>query len=79
MHKFATVFLGPNCGATIRTYSGSAKAPPYVDKTLGAQKRDVDRDAVSTLSFYNYYLNIVGGYYTHIICVLAKLRGLYSG
>ena len=30
--KFSTFFLGPNCGATIRTYSGSAKAPPYVDK-----------------------------------------------
>ena len=24
--KFATFFLGTNCGATIRTYSGSAKA-----------------------------------------------------
>ena len=25
MQKFATFFLGSNCGATIRTYSGSAK------------------------------------------------------
>ena len=59
-------------------------APPYghiLDPLkrhrLGAHKRDVDRDAVST--FYIYYLNIVGGYYTHIICVLTKIRGLYSG
>ena len=45
--------------------------------SLGAQKSDVDRDAVTT--FYNYYLNIVGGYYTHIICVLTEIRGPYSG
>ena len=31
-HEFATFFLGSNCGATIRTYSGSGKAPPFVDK-----------------------------------------------
>ena len=45
--------------------------------SLGAEKRDVDRRAVST--FYNYYLNIVGEYYMHIICVFTKIRGLYSG
>ena len=39
MQKLATFFLGSNCGATIRTYSGSAKAPPLVDKLcLDAQK-----------------------------------------
>ena len=62
-------------------------APPYghildplrrhsTSISLGAEKRDIDRDAVST--FYNYYLNIMGGYYTHIICVLTKIRG-HSG
>ena len=58
-------------------------APPsghILDATvrrLGAQKSDVDHDAVST--FYNYYLNIVGGYYMHIISVLAEIRGASSG
>ena len=56
----------------------NAKWPPHVNRRrapgvlrlgfngygLGAQKRDVDRDAVST--FYKYYLNSVGGSYTHI-------------
>ena len=56
-HKFATFFLGPNCGATILTYSGSAKAPPFVDKFRAHS--NVDRDAVST--FYKYHRNIVGG------------------
>ena len=37
--KFATFFLGSNCGATIRTYSGSAKAPPYVDKFRCSEMR----------------------------------------
>ena len=55
---------------------GSAKAPPFVDKfrRARAQKSDVDRDS----TFYNYYLNIVGGYYMDIICVLTEIRGLYS-
>ena len=76
-HKFATFFLASNCGATIRIYSGSARAPPYVDKFRHRETPHVDRDAVSP--FYSYYLNIVGGYYTHIICVLTNIRGLYSG
>ena len=50
--KFATFFQGPHCGATIRTYSGPAKAPPYVDK-FRHRNCDVDRDAAS--AFYNYY------------------------
>ena len=36
--KFATFFLGSNCGATIRIYSGSAKAPPLVDKFRRTEK-----------------------------------------
>ena len=59
-------------------------APPYGHileqrnaMFLLAGMADVDRDAVSTI--YSYYLNIVGGYYTHIICVLTNIRDLYSG
>ena len=46
--------------------------------SLGAQKRDVERDAVSTM-FYNYYLNIVGGYYTHIISVFRPKLEAWDG
>ena len=62
-HKFATFFLGPTCGATIRTYSGSAKAPPYVDKFRAHRNATLIEMQLAHST----------------LCVLTKVRGPYYG